>query len=104
MNLEKYIICQNIDVSRGSKKVTSTDNERRHLIEYSNTLQDNLLRGVDEHDLERIKYHVDTCYSRYKRKCDRANEKKSVCSASTSNSVENEEQGQETCRSLSQRD
>ena len=69
------------------------------MIKYSNTLQDNHLRDVDKHDLECIKYHVDTCYSWYKRKCDRANEKKSDCSASTSNSVEKEEQGQETCRS-----
>ena len=69
------------------------------MIKYSNTLQGNLLRGVDEHDFERIKYHVDTCYSRYKRKCDRGNGKKSDCSVSTSNSVENKEQGQETCRS-----
>ena len=99
LNLERCVICQNTNDSRGSKKLTSTDNGRRNLIKYSNTLQDYLWRGADEHDLERIKYHVDTCYSRYKRKCDRANEKKSVCSASTSNSVENEEQGQETCRS-----
>lgn len=67
------------------------------MIEYSNTLQDNLLHDIDEHDLERIKYHVDTCYSKYKGNSDRAKEKKSDCSPSTSNSAENEEQGQETC-------
>ena len=99
LNLERCIICQNINSIRGSKKLTSTDNGRRNVINYSNTLQDNLLCDIDEHDLEHIKYHVDTCYSRYKRKCDRTNIKKSDCSASTSNSVENEEQGQETCRS-----
>ena len=45
------------------------------MIEYSNALQDDLSRGVDEHDLERVKNHVDTCYSRCRRKSDEANEK-----------------------------
>ena len=99
LNLGRCIIRQNINDSRGSKKLTSTDNGRRNVIKYSNTLQDNLLRGIDEHDLERIKYHVNTCYSIYNRNCDRANKNKSDCSTSNSNSVENEEQGQETCRS-----
>ena len=58
-------MCQNINDSRGSKKLASTDNGRRNLKEYSNRLQDNILRGIDEHDLERIKYHVDTCFSKY---------------------------------------
>ena len=98
LNLERRIICQNINDGRESKKLTSTDNGRRNLIECSNTLQNNLLYGIDEHDLERIKYHLDTWYSRYKRKSDRANEKTSVCSVSTSNSTENEEQAQKTCR------
>ena len=99
MELERYIICQNITDRRVSKKLTDTDSGRRNLIKYLNTVQDKLLCGVDEHDLERIKYHVDTCYSTYKRKSDRANEKKLDCSASTSNSAENEEQAQETCPS-----
>ena len=46
LNLARCIICQNND-SRGSKKFTSTDNWRGNLIEYSNTLQDNLIRGED---------------------------------------------------------
>ena len=54
------------------------------MMEYSNTLQ----------DLKHIKHHVDMCYLRSKRKCDRANEKKSDCSASTINSAVNEEQAQ----------
>ena len=49
--------------------------------------------------LERIKCHLDNRYSRYNRKSDWANEKKWDCSASTSNSAEDEEQGQKTCRS-----
>ena len=95
LDFERCIICQNINDGRGSKKLTSTDNGKRNLIEYSNTLPDNILRGIDEHDLGRIKY----CYSRYKRKSYRANEKKSACFVSPSDSAENEEQGQETCRS-----
>ena len=73
LNLKRCIISQDINHSEGSKKLI--DNGKRNVIEYSNTLQDDLSRGVDEHDLERIKYHVDTCYSGCKRKSDRANEK-----------------------------
>ena len=51
LNLQRCIICQNVNDSRGSKKLASTDNGRRNLIEYSNILQDNLLRSADEHDL-----------------------------------------------------
>ena len=54
LNLERCIICQNINDDRGIKKLTSTDNGRTNLIEYSNTLQDNLLRSIDGHYLERI--------------------------------------------------
>ena len=39
LNLKRSIISQNINDNRGSKNFTSTDNERRNLIEYSNTLQ-----------------------------------------------------------------
>ena len=94
VNLERCIICQNISDSKGNKKLTSTYNGRRNLIDYSTILQDNLLNNLNETDLECIKYHVDTCYSRYKRKSDRAKEKKSECSTS-SNSAEKEEQGQQ---------
>ena len=54
LNLERCIICQNINDDRGIKKLTSTDNGRTNLIEYSNTLQDNLLRSIDGHYLERM--------------------------------------------------
>ena len=54
LNLERCIICQNINDDRGIKKLTSTDNGRTNLIEYSNTLQDNLLRSIDGHYLERV--------------------------------------------------
>ena len=54
LNLERCIICQNINDDRGIKKLTSTDNGRTNLIEYSNTLQGNLLRSIDGHYLERI--------------------------------------------------
>ena len=67
LNLERYIFCQNINDSRRSNKLTNTDSGRRNLIEYSNT--------------------------RCKRKSDRANEKKSDCSASTSNESGNAERG-----------
>ena len=54
LNLERCIIFQNINDDRGIKKLTSTDNGRTNLIEYSNTLQDNLLRSIGEHYLECI--------------------------------------------------
>ena len=84
LNMAQCIICRNINDCRRSKKFTSTDNGRRNMMEYSNTLQ----------DLKHIKHHVDMCYLRYKRKSDRANEKKSDCSASTINSAVNEKQAQ----------
>ena len=99
LDLERWIISQNINDGRGIKNLTSIVNGRRNLIEYSNTLPDNLLRDIDEHYLERIQQHLDTCYSRYKRKSHGANEKTLVCSVSSSNSAENEEQDQETCQS-----
>ena len=34
LNLERCIICRNLNAGRGSKKLTSTNNGRRNLIEY----------------------------------------------------------------------
>ena len=58
LNLERCIICQDINDIRGGKKLTSTDNRRRNVIKYSSTLQDNLLCGIDEHDFQDIRESV----------------------------------------------
>ena len=76
LNLEKCLICWSINNDRKikkskkhqSKKLSSTDNGRRNLIlKYSHTLQDNFLYSIGkrdlEHDIECIKYHLDTWYS-----------------------------------------
>ena len=63
----RCIICQKIQDHKGDKKLTSTERGRQSIISYSRTLQDDLLYGLLEIDYTNIKYHVNTCYSRYMR-------------------------------------
>ena len=61
LDLSKCVICQNVKDKNGDKKLTSTDNGRKALIESSIILQDDLFKNVE---VDLIKYHVNTCYSR----------------------------------------
>ena len=71
--IDKCIICQKPKDNKGNKKLTSTANGRSTIIECSTFLRDNLLDGVKE--LDQIKYHVNTCYSRYVRQKKRTEDK-----------------------------
>ena len=71
--IDKCIICQKPEHNKGNKKLTSTANGRTTIIECSTFLQDNLLEGVEE--LNQIKHHVNTCYSRFVRQKKRTEDK-----------------------------
>ena len=71
--IDKCIICQKPKDNKRNKELTSTANGRTTIIEYSTFLQDNLLEGVEE--LDQIKYHINTCYSRYVRQKKRTEDK-----------------------------
>ena len=71
--IDKCIRCQKPKDNKGNKKLTSTANGRSTIIECSTFLRDNLLDGVEE--LDQIKYHVNTCYSRYVRQKKRTEDK-----------------------------
>ena len=73
-SIEKCIVCQKVKDNKGSTKLTSTSNGRTSLIECSNFYQDNLLEGVEE--LDKIKYHVKTCFTNYVKKKRRAEKKR----------------------------
>ena len=59
--IDKCIICQKPKDNQGNKKLTSTANGRSTITECSNFNQ--------------IKYHVNTCYSRYVRQKKRTEDK-----------------------------
>ena len=71
--IDKCIICPKPKDNKWNKKLTSTANGRSTIIECSTFLRDNLLDGVEE--LDQIKYHVNTCYSRYVRQKKRTEDK-----------------------------
>ena len=60
LKLEKCILRQKVKDNRGDKKLTSTENGRKTLIECSKVLNDGLFSWIK--DEARIKYHVNTCY------------------------------------------
>ena len=61
LKLVMCILRQKVKENGGDKKLTSTENGRKMLVECSKVLDDGfLLRGIE--DEARIKYHVNTCY------------------------------------------
>ena len=66
-DLTRCIICQTLQDSIGCKKLTSTPDGRRVIIETSRILQDDVLLGLNEEEHSKIHYHVKSCYARYKR-------------------------------------
>ena len=60
LKLDKCVLCQNVKDKQGNKKLTSTENGRKTLIECSKILKDGLFCGIQ--DEKNIKYHVNTCY------------------------------------------
>ena len=61
----------------GSSKLTSTSEGRNALLKTSQSLNDELLNNLSDYDLEKIQYHVKTCYTSHKRKGERNKQKKS---------------------------
>ena len=47
------------------------------MLKTSQSLNDELMNNLSDHDLEKIQYHVKTCYASYKRKGERNELKKS---------------------------
>ena len=66
-NFEFCIICQKIKDSNQNTKLTSTPEGREKIIQTSNLLNDDTLVDLVESDLDKIQYHVKTCYARYKK-------------------------------------
>ena len=79
LNLNLCIICQKIKDSSGSSKLTSTREGRNVLLKTSQSLNvnDELMNNLSDHDLEKIQYHVKTCYASYKGKGEKNEQKKS---------------------------
>ena len=74
-NLNLCIICQHSKDSKGTTKLTSTEEGRKVLIQTSRLLQNDVITNLPENDLSRIQYHVKTCHATYKRKGERYKEK-----------------------------
>ena len=64
LNIQKCIICQNINDNKGDKNLTSTENGRLKIIQCSKFLKDELISQLTKNDLQYLKYHVKTCYPR----------------------------------------
>ena len=56
LNLNLFI-CQKIKDSSGSSKLTSTSEGRNVLLKTSQSLNDELMNNLSDHDLEKIQYH-----------------------------------------------
>ena len=56
LNLNLCIICQKIKDSSGSSKLTSTSEGRNVLLKTSQSLNDELMNNLSDHDLE--KYNI----------------------------------------------
>lgn len=71
-NLNKCI-CQKVKDNKGDKRLTSTEKGRQGIISTSTEiLNGHLFSDVKSKELCLLKYHVNTCYSRYIRQGGRA--------------------------------
>ena len=73
-NINLCIICQCNKYVKDSTKLTSTPEGRNHVILTSRTLQDEYLFGLTDGDWLNIRYHVKSCYAKYKRSWERFTE------------------------------
>ena len=81
------MICQKIKDSSGSSKLTSTSEGRNVLLKTSQSLNDELMNNSPDHDLEKIQYHVKTCYASYKKNCEKNEQKKSKFKRTSEESI-----------------
>lgn len=103
-DLSKCIICQKAKDNKGSDKLTSTEKGRRIVIDCSVLLKDDILEGIQENEYEQIKYHVNTCYSRYKRLKERTEIKVDIVeeeTAESTSSLDNQNENRPKRRKLS---
>ena len=66
-NIELCIICQKVRNSNQNTNLTSTHKGRDAVNKTSRILSDDTLYRLNETDLNKIQYHVKTCYTRYKK-------------------------------------
>ena len=64
LNVQKCIICQNINDNKEDKNLTSTESRRLKIIQCSEFLKDGSISLLTVNDLQYLKYHVKTCYPR----------------------------------------
>lgn len=70
-NIELCIVCQMKKDTSSATKLTSTPEGRKNVIQVSNLLNDDLLNNLNDRELTFLKYHVKTCYARYKKSGER---------------------------------
>ena len=63
IDLKKCIICKHVKDSKGSTKLTSTEDGRLVILNTSKKLNDGLVEDLDTDQLRNILYHVKTCFS-----------------------------------------
>ena len=68
LNLELWLLCQNVKESAGSSKLTSAVAVRQTILSTSNKFEDGLVTSIDQNRLVDIRYHVTSCYTTYKKK------------------------------------
>ena len=69
LNFTKCLICQSN--KKSEPKLTSTSNGRSVIINAFKHLGDNSLSSNSTEDVEKIKYHVNSCYASLKKKAER---------------------------------
>ena len=74
-NNELCIICQKVRDSNQNTKLTRTPEGRDVVIKTSRILSDDTLYTLNETDLNKIQYHVKTCYGRYNKYGERSEKK-----------------------------
>ena len=71
VDLNKCILCQKIKDNKSDRRLTSTEKGRQLIISTStDTLKDDLISDAKGEELCLLKYHVNSCYSRYIRQRD----------------------------------
>ena len=74
-DIGKCILCQCVKDSKGSNRLTSTEDGRSKVIDASRYLQDDVLSRLSEDEFTSIMYHVKTCYANYIRSKKKADDR-----------------------------
>ena len=106
IDLNKCILCQKIKDNKGDRRLTSTEKGRQLIISTStDILKDDLISDVKGEELCLLKYHVNTCYSRYIRQRDRTESKalEKNCENAGPSEASNQEEFKADCRETKRR-